>query len=145
MTWEAQTAKMVAKAYNRINLIRIVSGLAKKKNPTLFVKLYQAIILSIYEYSSICMINAAECHLEKMQVQQNQALRCVLSLPAYVSVKDLHDGSGVKQVKDHLITFARMRLRAMRQSSQIVNDSIKKFNNVRHIQTNCSPMDILLQ
>ena len=101
--------------------------------------------LATETFSSICMINATECHLEKMQVQQNQALRCVLSLPAYVSVKDLHDGSGVKLVKDHLITFARMRLRAMRQSSQIVNDSVKKFNNVRHIQTNCSPMDILLQ
>ena len=89
LTWEAQTAKIVAKAYTRLNLIRIVSGLTKEKNPTVLLKLYQSIILSVFEYSSICLVSAAECHLEKLQLQQNQALRCILNLPAYVSIKVL--------------------------------------------------------
>ena len=144
LTWEAQTAKIVARAYTRLNLIRIVSGLTKEKNPTVLLKLYQSIILSVYEYSSICLISAAECHLEKLQLQQNQALRCILNLPAYVSIKDLHDASGIKLIKDHLIYFAQLRLRAMQVSSEIVKDSILCFDQVQHIKTNCSPLDILI-
>ena len=133
LTWEAQTAKILAKAYSRLNLIRIVSGLTKKNNPTVLLKLYQSIILSVYEYSSICMISAAECHLEKLQLQQNQALRCVLNLPAYVSINDLHDASGIKLVKDHLISFAQLRLRTMQVSSEIVRDSISRFGQLRQL------------
>ena len=59
----------------------------------------------------------------------------------YTSAKNLHDASGVKPVKGHHHFFSdavEMRLRAM-QPSQIVNDTM------RHIQTNCSPLNILQQ
>ena len=71
LSWEPQTAKIVAKAYSRLNLRRIVSGLSRKKNPYLLVKLDKTIILPVYEYCSICIVSAADCHIEKLQVLQN--------------------------------------------------------------------------
>ena len=143
MTWEPQTAKIISKAYSRLNLLRVVAGLAKKKNPSLLVKLYQSIILSLSEYASVGIISAAECHIEKLQLLQNQAMRAVLSLPAYVSISDLHDASGLDTVKAHLIKFASQRLKSMRVSSPLVNESIEKYASVCHIQTNSSPLDVL--
>ena len=141
LTWEPQTAKIISKAYSRLNLLRIVSGLSRKRNPTLLVNLYKSIILPVFEYCSICIVSAAECHIEKLQVMQNQALRSVLNLPAYVSIADLHDASGTKSVKDHLVAFGLARLKSLQKCSPLVVDSINRFNRVRHIQTNSSPLD----
>ena len=140
--WEPQTAKIVAKAYSRLNLLRIVAGLSRRKNPSLLVRLYKSLILPVYEYCSVCIVSAADCHIEKLQVLQNQALRCALNLPAYVTIADLHDASGLKSVANHLVSFGRSRLRALRNSSPLVNESIGKFNQVRHIGTNKSPLDV---
>ena len=142
LSWEPQTAKIVAKAYSRLNLLRIVAGLSKRRNPSLLVRLYKSIILPVYEYCSVCIVSAADCHIEKLQVLQNQALRCTLNLPAYVTIADLHDASGLKLVANHLVSFGLSRLRALRNSSPLVNESIEKFNQVRHIGTNKSPLDV---
>ena len=143
LTWEPQTAKIVSKAYSRINLLRVVSGLSRKKNPSLLVKLYSSIILPVFEYCSICIVSAADCHIQKLQVLQNQALRSVLNLPAYVSTADLHDASGSKLVLNHLIAFAQARLRSMLMSSPIVKDTLRKYEQVKHIHANKSPLDVL--
>ena len=143
MTWEPQTAKIISKAYNRLNLLRVVAGLTKKKNPSLLVKLYRSIILSLSEYASVGIISAADCHNEKLQLLQNQAMRTILSLPAYIAINDLHDASGLNSVKSHLIKFSRQRLASMRSSSPLINQSINSYAKVRHIQTNSSPLDII--
>ena len=133
---------MVSKAYSRLNLLRIVSGLSRTPNPALLMKLYKSIILPIFEYCSISIVSAAECHTDKLQVIQNQALRSVLNLPAYVSIADLHDASGIKPVLSHLIAFGSARLRALQRSSPLVKESIERYNQVRHIETNSSPLDV---
>ena len=143
MTWEPQNAKIISKAYNRLNLLRVVAGLTKKKNPSLLVKLYRSIILSLSEYASVGIISAADCHIEKLQLLQNQAMRTILSLPAYIAINDLHDASGLNSVKSHLIKFSRQRLASMRSSSPLINQSINSYAKVRHIQTNSSPLDII--
>ena len=87
-------------------------------------------------------MSAAECHIDKLQVIQNQALRSVLGLPAYISIADLHDASGIKPVLSHLITFGSARLRSLQRTSALVKETIEKFNKVRHIETNSSPLDV---
>ena len=87
-------------------------------------------------------MSAAECHMEKLQVIQNQALRSVLNLPAYVSIADLHDASGMKPVLSHLISFGSARLRALQRSSTLVTETINRYKQVRHIETNSSPLDV---
>lgn len=143
LTWEPNTRKIVEKGYKRLNLIRMISSQSANPKPDLLSNLYKATIRSIFEYGSISYINAADVHLEKLQSLQNQALRVILKMPAYVSIADLHDASGIPFIKDHLTNFARMRLARMRESSPIIHESIERYNLVGNIQENSSVLDIL--
>ena len=143
MTWEAHTQKIVAKGYKRLNLLRSVAALSKNIKPEIINLLYKAIIRSIFEYGSVCIITAAETHIRKMQLVQNQAVRIMLQTPGYVSVKDLHDCSGLPLIKDHLIQHARKRIKDMERLSPILGKSITKYQQIRHIKENASCLDII--
>ena len=143
LTWEPQVRKIVAKAYKRLNLIRILSSLSKKSNPERLATLYSSIIRPLFEYSSLCIVNAAEVHLAKLQLVQNQAIRVILKLPRYVAINDLHDCSGIMPIIDHLISFARGRFKSMQSSSPLIADTLDSFNRVRHIRENASCLDVI--
>ena len=54
------------------------------------------------------------------------------------------NASGSKLVLNHLIAFAQARLRSMLMSSPIVKDTLRKYEQVKHIHANKSPLDVLL-
>ena len=143
LTWEPQIQKIVAKAYKRLNLLRAISAQAEKINPNVMAKLYMATIRSIFEYCSVCIINAAETHLQKLQLIQNQALRVIMRTPAYVAIDDLHDCSGLPRIKEHLIKFAQRRFASMERSSPLIEKTIEEYKQVRHITTNASALDVM--
>ena len=134
---------MTAKAYKRLNMLRHLSSLSKNPNPNTLIHLYRSIIRPIFEYGSVCIITAAEVHLNKVQLIQNQALRVVTNSPQYTSLNDLHDITGSLQIKNYLILNAKHRIQVMRQNSPIVSDVIQEHNTLRHIQENASPLDII--
>ena len=143
LTWEPQTRKILTKSYKQLNLIRQISSLSKKPNPNNLLKIYTATIRSILEYSSLCIISAASCHLDKLQLLQNQALRLILSVPSYVSTKDLHDSAGIPYIKDHLKEFAKTRFQAIERSSPLISKTIQEYYRVKHIHENASTLDVL--
>ena len=143
LTWEPQTQKIVARSYKRLNLLRAVSALSNNLNPAVMKRLYEATIRSLFEYCSLCIINAAECHLQKLQLIQNQALRVILRMPAYVAIKDLHDYSGIPQVKDHLKNFAKKRFWVMEHRSPLIGAVIQEYEQVKHINENASTLDVI--
>ena len=145
MTFEAQFKKTTTRAHKRLNLIRRISSLSKKPNPNILAELYKTIIVPIFEYSSICTINAADVHIEKLQLLQNTAMRTITNNPAYITINDLHDCTGFQPIKSHLISYAKLRLDTMRQNSTILEKSIHEFEQVRHIHENRSVLDILYQ
>ena len=121
----------------------MISSLLNKPKPENLLKLYTSTIRSVFEYSSLCIINAAETHLDKLQMVQNQALRIILGTPAYISIKDLHDCSGIKMINEHLKEFARKRLKAITNASPIITLTIDEYKRVQHINENTSALDIL--
>ena len=143
LTWEPQTRKMISRAYKRLNLLRSITALTTKPNPNTLSTLYKSTIRSIFEYPAICITTAAECHLQKIQLLQNQALRLILSSSAYVSIHDLHDCSGLQPIKKHLIDFAQKRLTIMKQTSPIIAPTIQEHKTVMHIKENTSILDIV--
>ena len=143
LTWEPQTQKVVTRSYKRLNLLRAVSALSKNLNSTVMKRLYEATIRSLFEYCSLCIVNAAECHLQKLQLIQNQALRVILRMPAYVTIDDLHDCSGVSRVKDHLINFAKKRFLNMEQRSPLIGAVIQEYDQFKHIHENTSTLDVI--
>ena len=143
MTWEPQTRKMLTRAYKRLNLLRSIAALTSKPNPNTLLTLYKSTIRSIFEYSALCFITAADCHLQKLQLIQNQALRLTLSTPAYVSIRDLHDCSGIQPLQKHLTDFAQKRLTLMKRTSPIIASTIQEHEKVKHIKENPSALDII--
>ena len=100
---------------------------SKHPKADILLKIYNATIRSIFKYASPCIVNAAETHLEKLV--QNQALRVILMTQAYVAIKDLHDLSGLLEMKNHLKDFAKKRLQAMKGVSPLINKimSVKQY------------------
>ena len=144
LTWEPQFRKMVAKAYSRLNLLRAISAASKTgPSPNVIRDLYKKTILSIFEYSAICIANATETHMRKIQIIQNQAIRVMLQTPAYVSIDDLHDCAGLLTVKHHLIGCAKKRISSMEKSSPLIKDVIEEHKSVSHIRENPSTLDII--
>ena len=139
----ATSSENSRKAYKRLNLIRILSSISKKSNPDRLATLYKSIIRPLFEYSSLCIVNAAEAHLAKLQLVQNQSIRVILRTPRYVSVKDLHDCSGINPIIDHLVSFARGRFVSMRKSSPLIAETLRNYNSVRHIRENASCLDVI--
>ena len=145
LTYEPQFRKSVTKAYKRLNLLRMISAMSSEHKPDMLVHLYKSIIRPIFEYSSICTVSAAETHIDKFQLLQNQALRIILKAPQYVTIKDLHDLSAIPPVKDHLISFARRHLENMKAHSPLINETIEDYKRVQHIRENASILDVLLE
>ena len=143
LTWEPQTRKMVTKAYKRLNLLRSIATLTKHPKKDNLLQIYNATIRSIFEYVSPCILNAAETHLEKIQLVQNQALRVILRTPAYVTIKDLHDCSGLPRLRSHLIDFAKKQLHAIKSVSPLINSIVEEYKTVQHITENESLFDII--
>ena len=67
----------------------------------------------------------------------------MLQTPAYVSVKDLHDCSGLPLVKDHLIEHAKKRIKDMVRLSPILERTIAKYQQIKHIKENASSLDVI--
>ena len=107
------------------------------------IHLYKSMIRPTFEYGSIAIISAADVHLEKLQLLQNQALRVVMNCPRYVSLKDLHDCTGTPFIKSNLIADAKHRLQVMKTNSPIVGNVIDQYLAIRHIQENTSPLYII--
>ena len=143
LTWEPQTRKMLARAYKRLNLLRSIAALSSNRKPKILLTLYKSTIRSIFEYASVCILTAADCHLRKLQLVQNQALRLILNSPAYVSTHDLHDCSGLHMLKTHLTDFAQKRLTTLKRTSPLIQPTINRYREVQHIKENVSILDII--
>ena len=143
LSWEQQVTKMANKAYGRLNLLRAMVGLSSKSNPNLLSQLYSSTIRSIFEYASLCVVCTADMHMKKLELIQNQALRIILKVPAYIPIEVMKDGAGQDSIKAHLIKFARNRVKQLSQSSPLARKTIENFKQIRHSQYNFSTLDAL--
>ena len=143
LTWEHHISKIAERAYPRLNLLRAMASLSKKHNPNLLSQLYNSTIQSIFEYSSVCIISAADCHLGKLQLIQNEALRTILKVPVYMPIPRMNDAANQTNVKDHLSLIAKNRIKALQESSALVQETVDKFNSIRKSHFNTSPLDII--
>ena len=114
-----------------------------KHNATLLSQLYASTIRSIFEYSSVCLVSAANVHLEKLQVIQNKALRIILKVPAYIPIARMNDCGNEKYVKEHLCTIARERILKLTLSSSSVQKTVEKFRSLKQTSFNASPLDVI--
>ena len=115
--------------------------MSNQHNPTLLSQLYNSTIRSIWEYSCICIISAANCHLNKLQLLQNEALRIILRVPAYMPIARMNDSGNQKNVIYHLRTTARARVEQFLAKSTLVKKTVDQFKNLKSDGFNISPLD----
>ena len=120
-----------------------MAGISRKHNPTILSQLYNSIIRSIFEYSAVCIVSAANVHLQKMQVIQNEALRIILKVPAYMPISTMNDGSNQKNVKAHLCTVAKDKIRRLYEDSSLVRKTVSNFRLIKNNTYNASPLDVV--
>ena len=120
-----------------------MASMSQKHNPTLLSQLYNSTIKSIFEYSCICIITAANVHLRKLQLIQNEALRIILKVPAYMPVARMNDCGGQINVKEHLCSIAAERIRRLVQSSRQVRQTCDNYKKIRQSSYNQSPLDTI--
>ena len=144
LTWEPQVRQLIAKAQPRLNLLRAMAAYSNNSNLNLLLQLYKAIVRPIFEYSSIAHVNAKDCHQNKLQCLQNAAIHSVLKTPSYISIKLLHDASGLPMLHERVINFAKKRLKSMKETSPLIQEIIDQFKSVSHINIWKSPLDFLI-
>ena len=142
LTWEPQKRKIVAKAYQRLNLLRSISAQANNPKSDMLKTLYTSTIVFVFEYPSISIGTAADTHLQKLQLVQNQAMRVILNTPGFISINDLHDSTGLRPVKEHILRSTESRIASLEKMSPIMSTTINEYMEVRHIAENASILDV---
>ena len=95
--------ELCSKATKRLSVLRFLSRAGTK--PTILIRLYKIYIRSLFESGSAGFISASKRELDKLQKIQNEAIRTSLRLPAYLSIKLLHESSGLPMLKERLKTL----------------------------------------
>lgn len=67
--------------------------------------LYKQIVRPIFTYGSPVWSSAAKCHLKRLQVVQNRALKIIFKLPRRHPTIELHQRSGMPMVADYLLSL----------------------------------------
>ena len=143
LTWEHQIRQMTERAEGRLNLLKAMASISRKHNPNVLSQLYNSIIRSIFEYPSVCIVSAANVHINKLQRIQNQALRVILKVPAYIPIETMNDGGNQNNVRDHLITTAKNRIQQLCANSRLVRETIENFRKIKNNNFNTSPLDVV--
>ena len=89
--------------YHQITLL-----INKKWGPSkcTILQIYKQCVRPIFEYGSLSTITTLDTIISKIQRLQNKFIGLALRLPKYISVKLLHDSSGLPYVKDRLLSWA---------------------------------------
>ena len=77
----------------------------------------------IFEYGSLSTITTSDTIISEIQRLQNKSIRLALRLAKYISVKLLHDSSGLPYLKDRLLSLATGTLERV-TANPLVEESI---------------------
>ena len=143
LSWEQQIRKICERAYSRLNLLRAMTSMTKKHNATLIGQLYNSTIRSLFEYSCVCIVSAADVHLKKLQLIQNEALRIILKVPSYIPIATMNDSGNQVNVKEHLSLIAGERIKRLRLSSYLVRRTVEAYRKLKISNFNASPLDVV--
>jgi hypothetical protein len=126
------------------NFIRKLAALYRRTNPSTLLRIYQAFVTPLFEYTSVAFISAADTHFRKLQNIQNSAIKSILGLPSYVSNQLAHDATGLPLVKEHLQTFSKNRINNIVKSSPLIKATVEMHTNYMNNASHKSPLDIVL-
>ena len=100
----------------RYHRIRILTNQKWGPSPSTIPQIYKQCVRTIFEYGSLSTITTSDTIISEIQQLQSKFIQLALRLPKYISVKLLHDSSGLPYVKDRLLSRAKTVLQSLQFS-----------------------------
>ena len=110
LTFQKHFEDILERCNNRYYRLRLLANKKWGPSPATIIQIYKQCVRPIFEYGSLSTITVSDNIISKIQRLQNKFIRLALRLPKYISVKLLHDSSGLPYVKDRLLSRATRTL-----------------------------------
>ena len=144
---------LALKAEKRLNMLKILAWGGTE--PKTLIRLYKVFVRSVFEYGSICFLHCPDTTLNILQKIQNKAIRISLRLPAYTSIRLLHESSCLPTVKERLNELGQKILAKMRINNPLIRAMgnkreahvirlIRETGSIDVNRSHRSPLDLLL-
>ena len=105
-TFKKPFEDILGRCNTRYHRIRLLTNKKWGPSPSTILQIYKQCVWPIFEYGSLSTITTSDTIISEIQRLQNKFIRLALLLPKYISVKLLHDSSGLPYVKDRLLSRA---------------------------------------
>ena len=127
-TFQRHFEKILGRCSTRYYRIRLLVNKRWGPSPSTILQIYKQCVLPIFEHGSISIITTLDTIISKIQRLQNKFIWLALGVPKYISVKLLHDSSGLPYVKDRLLSCVTRALERISQNP-LVEESVT-FNSI---------------
>ena len=128
LTFQKHFEEILGCCNTRYHRVRLIVNKKWGPSPSTILQIYKQCARPIFEYGSLSTMTTSDTIIRKIQRLQNKFIRLALCLPKYISVKLLHDSSGLPYVKDRLLSCATRTLERIFKNP-LVEESIT-FNRV---------------
>ena len=122
-TFKKHFEDILGRCNARHQRIRLLSNKKWGPSPSTILQIYKQCVRPIFEYGSLSTITTSDTIISEIQRLQNKFIRLALRLPTYISIKLLHDSSGLPYVKDRLFSRATKTLERI-SANPLVEESI---------------------
>ena len=97
MRWNKHISEIETRMSQRIGKLRLMR--AKGVRPQILLFLYKTMIRRIATYAAAAWINAPEYQIQRIQLQQNKALRVCFNEPKWTRISELHERANILPIK----------------------------------------------
>ena len=104
LTFQKDFEEILGRCNIRYHRVRLIVNKRWGPIQSTILQIYKQCVRPIFEYGSFSTITTSDTIISKIQRLQNKFIRLALHLPKYISVKLLHDSSGLPYVKDRLFS-----------------------------------------
>ena len=104
LTSQKHFEEILGRCNTRYHRVRLTVNKKWGPSPSTILQIYEQCVRPIFEYGSLSTVTTSDTIISKIQRLQNKFIRLALPLPKYISVKLLHDSSGLPYVKDRLLS-----------------------------------------
>ena len=128
LTFQKHFEEILGRCSTRYHRVKLIVNKKWGPSPSTILQIYKQCVGPIFEYGSLSTITTSDTIISKVHRLHNNFIRLALRLLKYVSVKLLHDSSGLPYVKDRLLSCATRTLKRI-SKNPLVERSIA-FNRV---------------
>ena len=97
-TFKKHFEDILGRCNARYHRIRLLTNKKWGPSPSTVLQIYKQCVRPIFKYGSLSTLTTSDTIISEIQRLQNKFIRLALCLPKYVSVKLLHDSSGLPSI-----------------------------------------------